>query len=64
MAHRNWKWENKVIYKPVRKMSELDTNIKIESILQHDGMQCKTEETNTLGTQFSNQNYFEKWFKT
>ena len=27
-------------------------------------MQCKTEVTNTLGTQFSTQNYFAKWFKT
>ena len=52
------KWQNKVIYplvkdaQPAGKTSRTDTNVEDSPHVKHDDIQCKTEETITLWTDF------------
>ena len=58
MAHRNWKWEKKVIY-PLAKDAQVckkdvstGHQYKNRKHLEHDRMQCETDVTNTWDSIF------------
>ena len=60
---------SKVIYPLVRNAQDCKEDVsnghqyKNSKHLEHDEMQCKTEVTNTLRTEFPSLNYLQKYFK-
>ena len=60
MIHGTWelKWGKRVIYPSVRETADCKKDVSNEyrhkksTHLEHDEMQCKTEVTNTLRTEF------------